>query len=202
MSAASTFPDSKVHVANIGPTWVLSAPGGPHVCPMNLAIRVTIQINTAKLSSRFQVVRRNYSKWFIKCRINCDWSWVYTTSLFLKLSYSRYIQHMQWRKCLIMYCESKYIQRYWFSNSNSWNIYMKTFTCALVDTYHIDQMQGTIIYRQILPMYEFCGLLRCFPATSMCTFNKCSVWKHTRPNGASFFLLWFLAADAFHVIHI
>ena len=35
-----TFPDSKVHGANMGPTWVLSAPGGPHVGPMNFAIRV------------------------------------------------------------------------------------------------------------------------------------------------------------------
>ena len=32
-------PDSKVHGANMGPTWVLSAPYGPHVGPMNLAIR-------------------------------------------------------------------------------------------------------------------------------------------------------------------
>ena len=32
-------PDSKVHGDNIGPTWVLSAPVGPHVGPMNLAIR-------------------------------------------------------------------------------------------------------------------------------------------------------------------
>ena len=31
-------PDSKVHGANMGPTWVLSAPGGPHVGFMNLAI--------------------------------------------------------------------------------------------------------------------------------------------------------------------
>ena len=37
-----TFPYSKVHEANLGPTWVLSAPDGPHVCPINLAIRVTI----------------------------------------------------------------------------------------------------------------------------------------------------------------
>ena len=29
-------PDSKVHRANMGPTWVLSAPDGPHVGPMNL----------------------------------------------------------------------------------------------------------------------------------------------------------------------
>ena len=32
-------PESKVHGANLGPTWVLSAPDGPHVGPMNLAIR-------------------------------------------------------------------------------------------------------------------------------------------------------------------
>ena len=34
------FPDSKVHRANMGPTWVLSAPDGPRVGPMNFAIRV------------------------------------------------------------------------------------------------------------------------------------------------------------------
>ena len=32
-------PNSKVYGANMGPTWVLSAPDGPHVDPMNLAIR-------------------------------------------------------------------------------------------------------------------------------------------------------------------
>ena len=32
-------PDSKVHGANMGPTWVLSVPDGPHDSPMNLAIR-------------------------------------------------------------------------------------------------------------------------------------------------------------------
>ena len=35
----TTFPESKVHGANMGPTLVLSAPDGPHVAPMNLAIR-------------------------------------------------------------------------------------------------------------------------------------------------------------------
>ena len=33
------IPDNKDHGANMGPTWVLSAPDGPHVGPMNLAIR-------------------------------------------------------------------------------------------------------------------------------------------------------------------
>ena len=39
---ATTYPDSKVHGAHMGPTWDLSAPGGPHVGPMNFAIRVII----------------------------------------------------------------------------------------------------------------------------------------------------------------
>ena len=32
------YPYSKVHGANMGPTWALSAPEGPHVGPMNPAI--------------------------------------------------------------------------------------------------------------------------------------------------------------------
>ena len=34
-----TVPDSKVHGANMGPAWVLSAPDGPHVGPTSLALR-------------------------------------------------------------------------------------------------------------------------------------------------------------------
>ena len=33
------IPDNKIHGANMGPTWVLSASDGPHVGHMNLAIR-------------------------------------------------------------------------------------------------------------------------------------------------------------------
>ena len=32
-------PDRQVHGANMRPIWVLSAPDGPHVGPMNFAIR-------------------------------------------------------------------------------------------------------------------------------------------------------------------
>ena len=32
-------PDSKVHGTNMGPIWGRQDPGGPHVGPMNLAIR-------------------------------------------------------------------------------------------------------------------------------------------------------------------
>ena len=33
-----SFPDSKVHGVNFGPTWGLKDPGVPHVGPMNLVI--------------------------------------------------------------------------------------------------------------------------------------------------------------------
>ena len=41
--------DSKVHGANMGPTWVLSAPDGPHIgpIPMNLALRGGLEVTKA-----------------------------------------------------------------------------------------------------------------------------------------------------------
>ena len=39
VSDESYTPSSKVNGANVGPTWVLSAPDGPHVAPLNLVIR-------------------------------------------------------------------------------------------------------------------------------------------------------------------
>ena len=36
------YPDSKVHGDNMGPIWGRQDPGGPHVGPMNFAIRVVI----------------------------------------------------------------------------------------------------------------------------------------------------------------
>ena len=37
-------PDTKVHGADMGPTWVLSAPDGPHDGPVNLSFRVTVYL--------------------------------------------------------------------------------------------------------------------------------------------------------------
>ena len=37
------YPYNKVHGAHMGPTWVLSAPDGPHVGSMNLATKVSIR---------------------------------------------------------------------------------------------------------------------------------------------------------------
>ena len=38
------YPDSKVHGAYMGPTWSRQDPGGPHVGPINLAIRVFVKL--------------------------------------------------------------------------------------------------------------------------------------------------------------
>ena len=38
-SLVQASPDSKVHGVNMESTWVLSAPDGPHIGPMNLTIR-------------------------------------------------------------------------------------------------------------------------------------------------------------------
>ena len=43
--SAFNIPDSKVHGANIEPTWVLSDPGGSHVGPMDLAIWDWLQLH-------------------------------------------------------------------------------------------------------------------------------------------------------------
>ena len=37
-ATTTSIPDSKVHGANMGPTWVLSAPDGPHFGSVDLAI--------------------------------------------------------------------------------------------------------------------------------------------------------------------
>ena len=37
-NARQNIPDSKVYGINMGPTWILSAPGGPYIDPMNIAI--------------------------------------------------------------------------------------------------------------------------------------------------------------------
>ena len=64
-------PDSKFHEANMGPTWVLSDPDGPHVVPMNLAIR-------ASVFSKKPFVTLNQLLWTSRTCGQCSlwqWSW-------------------------------------------------------------------------------------------------------------------------------
>ena len=45
MISDDTNPDSKVQGVNMGTTWVLPAPDGPHVGPMNLSIRECLYVS-------------------------------------------------------------------------------------------------------------------------------------------------------------
>ena len=63
---SETIPDSKVHVDHMGPTWVLSAPGGPHVCPMNLAIRDPMLRPPPRLPPRISNNRPNIKSPFVR----------------------------------------------------------------------------------------------------------------------------------------
>ena len=47
------YPDINVHGANMGPTWVLAAPDGPQVGPMNLAIRVGLRNMAQQITYEF-----------------------------------------------------------------------------------------------------------------------------------------------------
>ena len=58
-------PDSKVHGANMGPTWVLSVPAGPHVGPMNLAIRDSMK-RTIMTRSQYSLSLHNLLSLSIK----------------------------------------------------------------------------------------------------------------------------------------
>ena len=58
--------DSKVHGANMGPTWVLSAPDGPHDGPLNLAISYQglyeTQVRPLRVSVHHRAAFQKYSR--------------------------------------------------------------------------------------------------------------------------------------------
>ena len=75
-----SVPDSKVHVANMGPTWVLSAPDGPYVGPMNFAIRgVLCSQNLCVLGDWCNIIHYN------KVQYTVWWGNVITQSVFSKI---------------------------------------------------------------------------------------------------------------------
>ena len=66
-------PDSKVHGANMGPTWVLSAPDGPHISPMNFAIRLVniMPVEALEMQRNWSsaTTARTISDWQEVCRV-------------------------------------------------------------------------------------------------------------------------------------
>ena len=57
-----SIPDSKVHGANMGPTWGQQASDGPHVGPMNLAIR---DVYRSAMQKNISLVKKKKFLWLI-----------------------------------------------------------------------------------------------------------------------------------------
>ena len=56
-ASAILHPDSKVHGANMGPTWGRQDPGGPHVGPMNFAIWAGIILCMRPANERLTILQ-------------------------------------------------------------------------------------------------------------------------------------------------
>ena len=102
------LPDNKVHGTNMGPTWVLSAPFGPHIGPMDLAIRVFVFIGWCVF-----LIPYDFFSWFGNLwglfidrdiRLILKYGWVSTSVVFTRCKYSciayfpcRFIYITSWR---------------------------------------------------------------------------------------------------------
>ena len=83
------YPDSKVHGANMGPTWVLSAQDGPHVGPMNLAIRVHIHFcDPRKLPFKTQWKGPEYIATVITTRLELSQGYSQAIHLHKRVNYT------------------------------------------------------------------------------------------------------------------
>ena len=65
-----SIPNSKVHVANMGPIWGRQDPGGPHVGPTNFAMWDTSPLNNAKRSILAGVLVRIISYHFFQSMLS------------------------------------------------------------------------------------------------------------------------------------
>ena len=67
-----SYPDCKVRGANMGPTWVLSAPDGLYVGPMNLAIRY-MPVFVLCEGTAFRSVEQRCPKTTLSCTCCSQW---------------------------------------------------------------------------------------------------------------------------------
>ena len=113
------IPDSKVHGANMGPTWVLSAPGGPHVGLMNLAIRDVIAMLLSGWCGKLCQNRSHSFDWIAGTIKQNMWRWCQNFSnitLYLLLN-KVLLPHldfiMVFRLCNFILCRTYYILGTW-----------------------------------------------------------------------------------------
>ena len=147
-----TTPDSKVHGAYMGPTLALSAPGGFHVGPMNLAIRDHIlliqisspihrllpyMINTVLWSGAINiawVTSWRLNQLYILIAYDPSWSTANSDKAVLLGDTSLNI-----KKCCYLLNEYIWIQRFLCIKykNNTWSCFVFQFTDTLLDGSYI-----------------------------------------------------------------
>ena len=84
-------PDSKIDGANMGPTWVLSAPGGPHVGPTSLAIRDSMITHMVQMQHIVVNTRIMQPVYTIQNCLNQKWQWSYMAILVISVLRWRFL---------------------------------------------------------------------------------------------------------------
>ena len=67
-----TYPENKVHGANMGPIWGRQDPDGPHVSPITCAIWVTTREQTTIKPYAYIMAYIMYRLWLITCNTNAS----------------------------------------------------------------------------------------------------------------------------------
>ena len=116
-SLTQAVPDSKVHGPNIRPIWVLSTPDGPHVGPMNLAIRGAclsrdriwpltystqkrLEANNSLRNQRQRISRNIHTAQALPCFV-LFWYWLISPISSFRESHCPYENHM----VVLVYCQ-------------------------------------------------------------------------------------------------
>ena len=85
-----SHPDIKVHWANMGSTWDLSAPDGPHVGPINLVIRaVTDSITSTIVATFVKRIMSSFERYFVAlitaCSLSIGCIWFISNEINIKI---------------------------------------------------------------------------------------------------------------------
>ena len=107
---AIVVPDSKLHGANMGPTWVLSAPDGPHVGPMNLAMRGSqVNVNAIHNTGQYRMEAKHYKPQTVLECVGSLFHWPCTCEALIDkknklFEMLRDIKNIHTSKCFILLC--------------------------------------------------------------------------------------------------
>ena len=134
------LPDNKVHEAGMGPTWGRQDPGGPHVGPMNFAIRAGINLTIAvqAMLIAFYVHRITI---LLTSSIRLPWCYVQNHLLSLGWLCYWHVRYLRWdagATVMKIYDGSESIQRPGSNVTGNPNIYLWSLATSLTTQLRMD----------------------------------------------------------------